>query len=92
MYVHVYVRTLSVSGVSQVVRVLVSPNNPNQATAACQRSMQQCGECGWGFVVYGWSCMMYRQRCAVWEGSCVVCGLSYVTVGGAVQCVGGCGV
>ena len=27
----------------KVVRVLVSPNNPNQATVACQRSMQQCG-------------------------------------------------
>ena len=76
MYMCTYVHCLS--GVSQVVRVLVSPNNPNQATAACQRSMQQCGECGWGFVVYG-------RGCVVWEGSCVI-------VGGAVQCVGGCGV
>ena len=77
MYVCTYVRMLSVSGVSQVVRVLVSPNNPNQATAACQRSMQQCGECGWGFVVYGRGCMMYGWSCVVWEGSCVI-------VGGAV--------
>ena len=29
----------------QLVRVLVSPDNPQQATATCQKIMNQCGEC-----------------------------------------------
>ena len=62
----------------QVVRVLVSPNNPNQATAACQRSMQQCGECGRGCeVCVGGAVGMW----GVWEWACGV------SVGGAVGCV-----
>ena len=29
----------------QLVRVLVSPDNPQQATATCQKILNQCGEC-----------------------------------------------